>query len=416
MPSIKLTAAAVERIKAPPTGRVEYFDAVLPAFGLRVTEKGHKSWIVMYRAEGRLRRLTLGSYPAVKLDKARDLAREAFESAAAGGDPAAERKRQRSEQPGTFKATAQTFIERYAKARQRSWRKTEQILNRDVVPAWGPRPIGSISRADVLELLDGIMDQGKPYMANRVLGHVRTLFNWAVARGLVEASPVAGIRAPGREVKRDRVLTEAEMRAVWAGCDNLGYPFGPLFKLLLATAQRRDEVATARWSDFDLKAGLWTLPREHTKSDRVHEVPLSKLAKDVVKAIPRFGDSQAEHLFTSGRCGDAPVSGYSKAKERLDAWLAEQVAEGALPAVARWRLHDLRRTAASGMAKLNVAPHVLSRILNHASDGTGVTAIYNRYAYEAEKRHALDCWGRYLAQVVKGKPVENVTPIRRASA
>ena len=401
MPTMKLTAVAVERLKPDPRGRVEYFDAALPAFGLRITPTGHRSWIYLYRHGGRSRRLTLGSYPKIGLKEARDKARQAAADVADGHDPALERQEKRAE-AGTVAAVAEQFIELYAKRRQRSWRVTKQYLDRDVIPYWGRRPIDSISRGDVLALLDKAMAEGKETKANRLHGHLRKLFRWCVERGWVEVSPVADVSAPGKAVKRDRVLSDKELAAIWEACGPLGHPFGGLVRLLILTAQRREEAANMRWSDLDLESKVWRLPREITKSDRTHEVPLANMALEVLEASPQIGD----YVFVSGRRGDQPVTGWSVAKRRLDK----------LADVEDWRLHDIRRTAASGMARLNVPPHVLGRVLNHVPYGGGVLGVYDRYAYEPEKRHALEGWARHLISLIKPAKTNVVELASRADA
>jgi integrase len=203
-------------------------------------------------------------------------------------------------------------------------------------------------------------------------------------------SPVSNIPRPAAENPRDRVLSDEEIVSFWKGCETLGWPFGPLFRFLLLTAQRRDEVGSISWSEVDFETGLWTLPRERAKNDRAHEVQLSRLAVEILTAAPRIDGSQ--FIFTT--TGQRPASGFSKAKQRLDA----QMPQG-LPS---WTLHDLRRTAATRKAKLNVPPHVVDRILNHVS-GTirGVAAVYNRHAYLEERKAALEDWGRYVENLVR---------------
>lgn len=390
MPSQKLTARTIENAKAPANGRHEVWDTLVRGFGLRVTERGMKSWTLMYRINGRQRRLSLGGYPAYDLAEARDFAREALRLVGRGVDPADERKAAReaarSTERDTVEKLVRQFIERHAKAKTRKWRDTERMFELYVLPKWGQQPLNSITRRDVIELLDGIMDQGKPYSANKVLSHVRRFFNWCVERDILDATPVAKVKSPAKEVSRDRVLSDDETVAVWRTCDSMGWPFGLAFKLMLVTGQRRDEVATMRWSDIDRESGIWTQPREVTKSDRLHEVPLSSLAVEILDAVPRLGD----HVFTT--TGNTPVSGFSKAKRRCDK----------LSGVAGWRLHDLRRTCASGMARIGIAPHVVEKVLNHAS-GTisGVAAVYNRHGYTEEKRTALDAWARAIASTIR---------------
>ena len=393
----KLTDAAIKRFKAPSAGRAEYWDAELPAFGLRITDKGAKSWVVMYRIGGRLRRLTLGSYPAISLKDARTLAREAMHEVAKGNDPAITKAAAKRERADTFAEIAEEFIERYAKRKTRSWKATESILKRNVIPAWGVRPIGEITRRDVIEALDKVMDRDEPYAANRLLAAVRKLFNWALERGVAETSPVANIKAPGKEVQRERVLSDGEIRTLWEACEEADYPFGPLVKMLLLTAQRRDEVATMRWPDIEPESKLWTIPREQTKADRAHEVPLSPLALEILEALPRFA---GPYIFTTTG-GERPVSGFSKGKKSLEK----------LSGMEDWRLHDLRRTAATNMARLGVPVDTIGRVLNHAQ--RGVTAIYDRHSYLPEKRHALDAWASKLTSIVRPEVDEKIVPLRK---
>jgi integrase len=253
-------------------------------------------------------------------------------------------------------------------------------------------------------------------MANRALAALRVFFTWVVGRGLLDTSPVSNIPRPAAENPRDRVLSDNEILAFWKGCEGLGWPFGSLFRLLLLTAQRRDEVGSITWLEVNLDGGLWTLPRERAKNDRAHEVQLSPLALDILTAAPRIAGSQ--FVFTT--TGERPASGFSKAKKRLDRQMAklcsEELAQRSaqidevLKDVPAWTLHNLRRTAATGMARLNIAPHVVDRILNHVS-GTirGVAAVYNRHAYLEERKAALDAWGRYVENLVRPAPTNVVS-------
>ena len=388
----RLTDRLVKQVKRPSSGRREYYDAGLPGFALRVSETGRKSWIVFYQHGGRNRRYTIGPYPAISLAEARKRAHAVFAQAAEGRDPAAEKKAAKS--PDLLEQVIAEFIERYAKAHQpRSWSETKRILDHAVAVKWGKRPIGSITRREIIELLDQIADRGAPVMANRTLAALRKLFNWSIARDIISASPCHLVQAPIKETRRDRVLSEDEIRAFWSACEALRYPFGPLFKLLLVTAQRREEVASMRWSDLDLQKAMWMLPREFTKADRAHIVPLSTAAIDIIENIPETG----EYVFTT--VGNRPVSGFSKAKARL----VQQTS------LVGFRLHDLRRTASTLMRPLGVDRLTVSRILNHA-DG-GVTAVYDRHTYDQEKCHALNAWSQKLKSIVEGTG-ENIVPLR----
>jgi len=411
---MKLTDLAVARAKPPASGRIEIWDSMLPSFGLRISEQGTKSWMVMYRVRGGApgkRRLTLGRYPVISLAKARERARRIFELAFDGIDPAEGRPPAREPAP-SFEKVAEQFISRYAKPKNRGWHRQQVDLAREFTPYWGTRRIDTITRRDVLDVLDQISDRVSPLRANRQLALIRKLFNWCLERGVLEISPAANVKPPGREVSRDRVLSDDEIRSVWVCCDAVGHPFGAIFKLLVVTSQRREEVGRMLWADLDLGKGSWTIPRERSKNGVANEVPLSPLALAIIKELPRF---EGEDLVFSASNGSGrPASGYSKAKLRLDRMIAARRASEGSPEMPEWWLHDLRRTAASGMAQLGVPPHVIERVLNHISGSqAGVAGIYNRYGYLPEKRQALDAWSRYVENLVT--PGQgNVVPLASA--
>jgi integrase len=378
----KLTDVSVARMKPPATGRLEVWDQLVPAFGLRVTSTGARSWVVALRRPGARHpsRIKLGEPPAMSLAAARAAAREMMQT---GAPPTAA-------EPDTVAKVVEQFILRDQKPKNRRWHEVHRMLNRELAP-WFDRPITSITRRDVIELLDRTADRA-PVRANRVLAHTRRLFGWALDRDIITASPVVGIRAPTREVARDRALQPDELAAVWRACDGLGWPFGPLVQLLIVTGQRRDEVAHMAWPDIDLERRLWTLPRGLTKSDRLHEVPLSDLSMEIIASLPRIGDGL---LFPARKAGSVkPVTGFARIKARIDE----------VSGVTGWRLHDCRRTAASGMAQLGHPPHVVGAILNHSPGAAqGITAVYNRYRYTDEKRAAMDAWSREIERIVSGK-------------
>lgn len=402
--SQKLTELLVAKVAPPPSGRVTLWDAMLPGFGLRVTDKGAKSWIIMYRLGGRTaprKRLKLGAYPMLSLANARAQARNAFHEVARGIDPAAKHV---DRKPDTFEEVAHEFIERHAKPKNRGWRYQEADIKRELTPLWGARPITEITRRDVLDVLDRVSGRTSPVRANRILALVRKLFAWCLDRGILETSPAASVKPPGREASRDRVLSDDEIRHVWKACDHLGYPFGVIFKLLLVTAQRRDEVGTMKWTDVDLSKGVWTVPREISKNGIANEVPLSPLAVSILSSVPRYvrADGREDPLvFPAANGSGKPASGYSKAKMRLDRLINEQRSDDEIGEMPRWWLHDLRRTAASSMARLGVAPHLIERVLNHVSGSqSGVAGVYNRYGYLSEKKDTLDHWAEYLTAVI----------------
>jgi integrase len=245
-------------------------------------------------------------------------------------------------------------------------------------------------------LLDSVEDKHGFYMANRTLAAIRKLFNWAMdERGIIDATPIGRKMARGKEVARDRVLEDDELRAIWNASDNLGYPFGPMLKLLLLTGQRRSEVANMQWSELDLDEGVWTIPGERSKNERPHAVPLSAAALEIINALPRF---QGPFVFSTTD-GKRPVSGFSTFKRRANS----------LSGAMGWRLHDLRRTCRTGMAALGVPETVAERVLNHQQDK--LVRTYNRHEYLDEKRDALDRWACRVAEIVTPPP-ENVVSIR----
>jgi integrase len=406
VPTIRLTQMAVERVSRPVTGRVVYWDRTLPGFGRRVTANGAKSWIAKYRVVGKAVMETIGTVARFpKVEDARKLARESMAKAATGENPVTERKaRQRRASVSTFQAVAERYVERYAKRHTKAvtWKELERKLVRDVLPRWGERPIASLTRQDVADLLDAIERRGAPIQANRTLTQLKTLFAWAVKEEIIEHNPTVRVDKPVRERPRDRVLSDIEIARFWTACDPLGGRFGPMGKLLLLTAQRRTEVAGMQWSELDLPNRLWIIPKERAKNDRAHEVHLNDLAVEVIEAMPRLADTR--FVFTA--TGRAHISGFGAAKAAIDRCIGD--------GIVLWTFHDLRRTAATGMARLNIPPHVVDKILNHTS-GTirGVAAVYNRHAYLDERKSALDAWGRYIEGLVRGRP-QNVVSLQTA--
>lgn len=376
-----LTDKTIQALK-PRKGVYDVHDMHCPGLTVRVFESGLRSFALRYRYGTKQRRYGLGRYPVVSLVKAREKAIEALRQVEEGIDPS-RRRRQLDMQ---VEAICAAFIRQYAKPRNRNWRETERILNREFVTVHGQRDIRQIKRHDVLEIMDAALERGASYQANRILATIRKLFNWCLERGIIEATPIAGLKAPTRELSRDRVLDDSEIRRVLKASRLDAYPFRQFVPLLLATAQRRGELANMRWSELDLEARTWVIPAERAKNGKPHVVHLSDFALALLDEVPQFVD--CDFVFTTTR--RSPVSGFSKALR----WLHKH------SETSDWHMHDLRRTAASGMARAGVAPYVVEKVLNHVS-GTisGVAAVYNRYAYDAERCAALEKWGETLASL-----------------
>ena len=384
-----LTDLVIRQTRPPERGQVEVWDAQVRGLALLVSEGGTKSFIVMYYAGGRRRRLTLGRYPDLTLTMARAKAHSALQMVALGGDPARDKSVARREIMETgFATLVAEFIAKYARPRNRDWRETERILEREFCSRWGTISIGDISKGDVVRAIDAIVARGSPGSASRSFAILRRYFNWCAERGLVEFSPCQGLRAPTAPIARERVLSDAELASVWRCAERLGYPYGKAVQVLILTAQRKSEVIACQWTEFDLASSTWTIAAERNKSKRTHLIPLPKLMIELLTSMPRLHDLW---LFpTATNVG--PISGFSKWKAQLDAGSG----------VSNWRLHDLRRTAATGLASLGVGPHVIERILNHSS-GTfgGVAGIYNRFQYFPEMREGLDRWSAHVAELVR---------------
>jgi integrase len=372
--------------------------------GVRVSPKGRKSFVYMYRYEGKARFLTLGDYPRMTLADAHKAHAEAMKKLEQDIDPGAEAMTKRAEdrRAPTIDILADEYIEKWAKPRKRSWREDERILKKDVLPEWGRRKARDITRRDIIRLLDGIVDRGAGIMANRTLATIRKMFNFAVSRDIVHVSPCLAVRAPAPEQRRDRVLTTDEIRAFWHGLEGAKMAEGTKFalKLQLVTAQRKVEIVSASWEEIDLTDKWWTIPPEKAKNKITHRVPLSPLALELLQAAKNIaGDSP--WIFPS------PQTDRHITPEAVDHALRRPGLEQL--GFTFW-VHDLRRSAASHMTGMGIPRLVVSKILNHVE--RGVTAVYDRHSYDLEKRQALEAWGRKLKTIIGGAET-NVIPLIR---
>lgn len=420
----------LKSIKPAPAGkRVIHWDAIVPGFGIRIGDKSTKenigAFVLVTRFPGNPNPAPrrVGDYPVMTLAQAREIARAWREDIARGIDPKVKEAERRLEEENRRKeqarAIADTFGARFKEfekdhlAELRTGAAVKRAVEKHVFPTWGDRPIREIRRADVNELVRH-MRKDSPIQANRVLTYLKQFFGWCVDQELLEASPAAAVKRPAKEVKRDRVLTDAELHAFWKACGELG-AFGRAFRFLLTTGQRLSEVGGLQWREVDSDARRWTIPRERAKADRAHEVPLSDLALSILEECPRIGP------FPFTTRGDVAIAGWSKSKAALDTAIREQLQKEAeekgdaspvaLPA---WRLHDLRRTCATNLARLGVDRIVISKLLNHAEGG--VTTIYDRHARDAEKRAAMERWGARLQTIVDGNERGNVVPLAAVRA
>jgi integrase len=410
-----------------PDKRRELADGKVTGLYLVLQQSGARSWAVRYRSAGKPAKLTLGPYPTIGLGEARRRAREELGKIAGGEDPASTKRTAReavkaaaAAESDRVSAVAAEFVKRAVTKRtgnkriSDSWAaERERLLRVEVLPKIGSKRIGDVTKADILGLLEGMVDRGSAVNANRLLAVLRRMFNWCISRGLVDKSPCDKLTPPAPETSRDRVLSDEEIRLAWAAFDRVGYPFGRMAQLLLLTGARLNEIASGRWSEIDIDAKTWTIAKERSKNGVAHEIPLSDTAIGILKSVPRIGERKDGFVFTT--TGSTPVSGFSRAKITIDRAMIE--ARGAdAGAIPGWTFHDMRRSAASGMAGIGIAPHVVEAVLNHRS-GTikGVAAVYNRYSYNVEKRQALEAWSRRLDVIVTGAAAANVVQIARTA-
>ena len=418
----------------PATARKEIPDGKISGLYFVLQPSGARSWALRYRAAGKPAKLTIGAYPAIDLAAARRLAQKALGEVAEGKDPAANKqaarvaaREERLAQNDLVERVVEQFIERHAKPKTRDWRETERMLKNKVAKAWHGRRLSKIGRADVHALLDSIVDAGAPIAANRTFAQLRRMCRWAVERGIIDQSPCLGVRAPSEEAARERTLTASEIILVWRAFDQIGWPFGPMGKLLLLTGARRDEVAGMRWGEVDLASKVykaWTIPKERTKNKRVHEIPLTDAAVAILKALPRIGDGRNGFVLTT--TGATAISGFSRAKAIVDATILKGMREEAaqrggdreaVQAPERWTFHDLRRTVATNLQGLGIKLEVTEAVLNHVSGSRGgIVGVYQKYEYVEEKRAALEAWGRYLDALVSGAPAANVVELAKVRA
>jgi integrase len=433
MASGKITKRAVDAMTV--TGQTEFlWDDELRGFGVRMTPNGTKSYIYQYRMGGReapKRRYTIGKHGSPWTPKtAHDEAERLALMVGQGIDPAdADRERRRQAVELAFSSYVTTFVDGYLKARWKGWKLAKGMLEREAVAVLKSKPLPLIKRSDIVPILDRLAD--RPAVARLMHATLRKLFKWAVSRGDIERSPIESMESPMPPPARDRVLSEGELKTVWEATAKVGWPFGPIYRLLISTGQRREEVAAMSWQELDRASATWRLPAERAKNGQTHLVPLNALAVAEIDALVMAKSKSRKFdqikwptdglVFTT--TGKTPVSGHSRAKLRLDvaieAILAERRSDGeAIPVFPPWRLHDLRRTVATGLQRLGVRFEVTEAVLNHMSGSrSGVAGVYQRHDWASEKRTALDAWGRHIGQLTKPAASANIValPIAQAS-
>jgi integrase len=394
---MKLTQPTVNSLVLP-AGKSDaiYFDDDVPGLGLRLRSGGKRSWIFQYAIGAKQRRMTLGTAPALTLAVARKTATTLLSRVRLGEDPAASKREGQRRAADTVEAILRLYLPAKKEAlAPRSYIEAERYLLRYAKPLHG---LGAalVSRRDIGSLLATITASSGGPTANKARASLSAFFAWCTGRGLIEQNPVVGTHvAP--EQPRERVLSTTELTAIWRACDDDAY--GAIVKLLILTGQRREEIGGLRQDEVGDEA--IALPPCRTKNRRPHRIPLAAPAQAILAG---WAALTGDFIFKSGR----PFTSWSMSKRKLDAALA-----AAGVRLEPWVLHDVRRSVATGMAELKVAPHIIEEILNHASYKDGVAGIYNRATYEQEKRAALILWAKHVMAALENRPATVVPmPIR----
>jgi integrase len=406
--TIKLTDRFLASRKAPVAGRDIYTDATMPGLAFRVSAatqsnpEGRRDWLLRYRPRQQAQRaVALGTYPAVSLSKARQRAGEIVAAAKRGVDLiTAEEREAEAERVAEAKARplreiANSYLD--SVKRLRSWRDIESRTRCHIIPKLGSKPVGEITRADVVEFLDGLeRKQGLRHQVNRCRETLRLIFGYAIERELITVNPVIGVSKRKVEIPRDRTLSNGELAALWRAIDRLPEMPRAYFRVVVLTGARRNEVGRMAWSELDLDAAVWRLPAERNKSGRFFEIPLSAPVAETLRTLPRLGPM----VFALD--GKRPMT--------LHQWIGRVRRDAGLLDV---RLHDLRRTLRTGLAAFSVPFEIAERVLNHAMPG--LQAVYNLHSYSAEKRRALQLWAEYVLALGEKREV-SVIALRPAAA
>lgn len=403
---MRLTDTAIAALSCPEGVKDKmYFDDKVQGLGVRVSRSG-KVFIAQFTTvAGQKRRISLGRWGSLTVEQARVAAREILAEVARGGDPAAARREAREEAKAEAEAdklTLRVLLDDWSKLglvdRRESYRKEAVRAVTTIFADHLDRRADAITKADAVRVLDQLVKDGKSAMAGRTLAYARACFNWATKRDLLTVNPFLSLPIASGTVKRDRVLNDEEVGAIYTAAGALGYPFGPLVRLLLLTAQRRDEVGGMRWEELSDDGTTWTLPASRSKNRKEHVVHLSDEARAVIDTIPR--QAGTDLLFTTTL--KTPASGFSKAVERLvvevERLRIEKAGKKEPKPMLPWTLHDFRRSCVTWLANAGYNPAVADKLLNHVAAGglSDVARVYQRAEFLDERRTALEAWGRHV--------------------
>jgi len=426
--AVRLSFAAIEKLKPDPTKRREIADAGKPGLFLIIQPSGKKSWAVRYRFQGETRKLTLAGFPSIPT--ARTLAQDVLDAIAEGRDPSRERKAERNAPSDLVEDVFAEFMAKHLKKkngkpiRESTRRETGRLLGlkkgaddkwipcvpkSGVLTHWKGRDIQSITKRDILNVLDKRVAEGSPIGANRTLSALKTVFAWCVKRDVLDISPAQYLDDPSPENKIDRALSDQEIMACWNAASEMPFPYGPMVRLLLLVGQRRDEIRCMVRPEIDGPKRLFKLPPERTKNGREHHVPLTDPAFAIIEDLPKI-HSVAGWLFAID--GSKPISNLSQLKRQLDKLMLEKLRKADPAAQLKpWRLHDLRHTLKTWMQENRIPKDVRNAVQNHF-DGD-MDELYGHYSFAKEKREALDGWARHIQTLIDGTTAK-IVPLRRA--
>jgi integrase len=433
----------IKGLRAPAAGQVDHWDrgqGSQPGLGLRISYGNTRTWILRYRMGGQRRRLKLGTYPAMKLQDARIAAREALRQVQVLKlDPAASKKADKG--AGTMAAVCREYLERYAKPRKRSWREDERIINRDIVPYLGAIKVREITRRQIRERITAILDRDAPIMANAVQALIHGVLRYATDEEMIDANPAAGMRKPAPKPTRDRVLTDSEVRELWIALSQssaqaprladdrratrLAPDLAAGMRLRLLTAQRGGEVFSMTWADLDMTTATWTIPAAIAKNGTATRVPLTRPVLAILEERRRASDPDSIYVFERLDSRGQRVH-MSKLSRKAAHYLVHGRCPRKTPSRRRQEVgpgvsfsftgHDLRRTAATLMARAGVTHEIIARVLNHTQAGPAATAVYNRWQHDAEKRQALEKLAAQLDMILNAPDSAAVLPFAQARA
>ena len=416
---MRITKSSVDAA-APGTKDRLLWDDRLPGFGCKVTPKGSKVFVYQYRMGGRgspARRYTIGKFGPITADQARREAEVLALKVAQGIDPQSVKvEKARISVDLAFSAYVDRFHRDYlTKAWPASERDALVLLRRYAAPVLKKKPLPEITRKDITAVLAGARD--KVATASLLFATLRRMMRWAVNRGDLERSPMEGMDAPAKAPSRDRVLSDDELRLVWNASYELGYPFGPIFRLLILTGARREEVTSLDWSELNREDAIWVLPSSRSKNGIAARQPLSTVAMEELEGLAARAGGWRKAGFVFSTTGTTCSSGHSRAKARLDKEIAAIASKEEIQPPAPWRVHDLRRTLATGLQRLGVRFEVTEAVLNHVSGSRGgVAGIYQRHDWADEKRAAVEAWARHVEGLLSGKDKTNVVALQEVRA